>query len=48
MTSGQRCSATSRVFAERAVADALCERLARLFRGIAIGHSSDPARSWAR
>ena len=30
VTSGQRCSATSRVFAARAVADALCERLARL------------------
>jgi len=42
VTSGQRCSSTSRVFAERAVADALAERLARLFRGIAIGHSSDP------
>jgi succinylglutamic semialdehyde dehydrogenase len=41
-TSGQRCSATSRVFAERAVADALAERLTRLFEGIAIGHSSDP------
>ncbi|MFI5316384.1 MAG: aldehyde dehydrogenase family protein [Myxococcota bacterium] len=42
VTAGQRCSATSRVFAERAIADALCERLARIFRGIAIGHSSDP------
>ena len=42
VTSGQRCSATSRIFAERAVADALAERLVRLFRGIAIGHSSDP------
>jgi succinylglutamic semialdehyde dehydrogenase len=42
VTAGQRCSATSRVFAERAVADALCERLVRLFRDIAIGHSSDP------
>jgi len=42
VTSGQRCSATSRVFAERAVADALCEKLAILFRGIAIGHSSEP------
>jgi succinylglutamic semialdehyde dehydrogenase len=41
VTSGQRCSATSRVFAERAIADALCERLVRLFREIAIGHSSD-------
>lgn len=42
VTSGQRCSATSRVFAERAVADALLERLVKLFRGVAIGHSSDP------
>ncbi|HKC50452.1 MAG TPA: aldehyde dehydrogenase family protein, partial [Myxococcota bacterium] len=42
VTSGQRCSATTRVFAERAVADALSERLVKLFRGIAIGHSSDP------
>ncbi len=42
VTSGQRCSATSRVFVERSVADSLCERLVKLFRGIAIGHSSDP------
>ncbi|HTO06639.1 MAG TPA: aldehyde dehydrogenase family protein [Myxococcota bacterium] len=42
VTSGQRCSSTSRIFAERAVADSLAERLVRLFRGIAIGHSSDP------
>ena len=41
VTSGQRCSATSRVFAAREIADALCEKLVRLFRGIAIGHSSD-------
>jgi succinylglutamic semialdehyde dehydrogenase len=41
VTAGQRCSATSRVFVERAVAGALLERLAALFRGIAIGHSSD-------
>ncbi|MEX2207448.1 MAG: aldehyde dehydrogenase family protein [Myxococcota bacterium] len=41
VTSGQRCSATSRVFAARAIADALCEKLAQLFAGIAIGHSSD-------
>jgi succinylglutamic semialdehyde dehydrogenase len=41
VTSGQRCSATSRVFASRAVADALCEKLVHLFRGIVIGHSSD-------
>jgi succinylglutamic semialdehyde dehydrogenase len=42
VTSGQRCSATSRIFAERSIADALAERLTRLFGGIAIGHSSDP------
>jgi succinylglutamic semialdehyde dehydrogenase len=42
VTAGQRCSSTSRVFAERAVAESLAERLARLFRGVAIGHSSDP------
>lgn len=41
VTAGQRCSATSRVFVERSVADALIERLVKLFRGIAIGHSSD-------
>ncbi len=41
VTTGQRCSATSRVFAAREIADALCEKLARLFAGIAIGHSSD-------
>lgn len=42
LTAGQRCSSTSRVFAERAIVDPLAERLVRLFRGIAIGHSSDP------
>jgi len=42
VTAGQRCSSTSRVFAERSVADALAERLVKLFRGIAVGHSSDP------
>jgi succinylglutamic semialdehyde dehydrogenase len=41
VTSGQRCSATSRVFAAREIADPLCEKLAGLFRGISIGHSSD-------
>ncbi len=41
VTAGQRCSATSRVFAAREIAAALCEKLVRLFRGIAIGHSSD-------
>jgi len=41
VTTGQRCSATSRVFAAREIADALCEKLAQLFRGIAIGHSHD-------
>jgi succinylglutamic semialdehyde dehydrogenase len=41
VTTGQRCSATSRVYAQRRVADALCDKLVRLFRGIAIGHSHD-------
>jgi len=41
VTTGQRCSATSRVFAARPVADALCEKLAKLFREIEIGHSSN-------
>jgi succinylglutamic semialdehyde dehydrogenase len=41
VTAGQRCSATSRVFAERAIADVLAARLAHLFRGIAIGHAED-------
>ncbi len=43
VTAGQRCSATSRVFAARGVADALCEKLVRILRGIAIGHSSGDA-----
>jgi len=41
VTAGQRCSATSRVFAAREIADALCEKLARLFGGVSIGHASD-------
>ncbi len=42
VTTGQRCSATSRIYALRSVADALCEKLAWLLRGIAVGHSHDP------
>ena len=41
VTTGQRCSATSRVIVERAVAAPLAERLARIFRQIAIGHALD-------
>lgn len=41
VTAGQRCSATSRVFAAREIAAELCEKLAVLFRGISIGHSSE-------
>ena len=37
VTSGQRCSATSRVIAQSSIADALCERLARVFGAIRIG-----------
>ena len=38
VTSGQRCSATSRVFVERAVSSALVARLRRILGGIKIGH----------
>jgi succinylglutamic semialdehyde dehydrogenase len=41
VTTGQRCSATSRVFAAREIADALSAKIVRLFSGIAIGHSSN-------
>jgi succinylglutamic semialdehyde dehydrogenase len=36
-TTGQRCSSTSRIFAERAVVEPLAEKLARVLRGVAIG-----------
>lgn len=42
VTCGQRCSATSRVFAEREVADRLVARLAELLAGLRIGYPLDP------
>jgi succinylglutamic semialdehyde dehydrogenase len=36
-TTGQRCTAASRLFVERAVLEAFTERLARVLRGVAIG-----------
>ncbi len=41
VTCGQRCSATSRVFAERQVADQLCERLVQILGSIQIGYPID-------
>jgi succinylglutamic semialdehyde dehydrogenase len=37
LTTGQRCSATSRLVVARSVAGALVDRVARLFRGLRIG-----------
>jgi succinylglutamic semialdehyde dehydrogenase len=36
-TTGQRCTSTSRIFAERAVLEPFAEKLARVLRGVAIG-----------
>ncbi|MFQ5515444.1 MAG: aldehyde dehydrogenase family protein [Myxococcota bacterium] len=41
ITTGQRCSATSRVIVERPRADELIERLVRVFGGIHIGYGLD-------
>jgi succinylglutamic semialdehyde dehydrogenase len=41
VTCGQRCSATSRVIAERSVAAELFERIARILAQIRIGHGLD-------
>jgi succinylglutamic semialdehyde dehydrogenase len=41
VTTGQRCSATSRVFVERGKADQLAALLQPLFSGIRIGYSTD-------
>jgi len=41
LTSGQRCTATSRLVVERPVEQALCDRIARIFRGLRIGHPLD-------
>jgi succinylglutamic semialdehyde dehydrogenase len=38
LTTGQRCTATSRLIVERAVADALCDKISRIFREIRVGH----------
>jgi len=38
LTTGQRCSATSRLIVERTVADALVDRVARMFREVRVGH----------
>ena len=40
VTAGQRCTATSRVFAVRSVAEPLTEKLAGLFRRLKVGHHS--------
>lgn len=41
VTAGQRCSATSRVLVDASVANALCEKLAAIFRRIVVGHPLD-------
>jgi succinylglutamic semialdehyde dehydrogenase len=41
VTAGQRCSATSRVLTFPRVADALCERLVALLRGLVVGYPLD-------
>ncbi len=41
VTTGQRCSATSRVIVERAVAAPLAERVARIFCALVVGYGLD-------
>jgi succinylglutamic semialdehyde dehydrogenase len=41
-STGQRCTATSRLYATREVADALVDALARAARGKRVGHPFDP------
>jgi alpha-ketoglutaric semialdehyde dehydrogenase len=41
-TTGQRCTAASRVIVDRSVADALLERLETRVRRLRLGHGSDP------
>ncbi len=36
-TAGQRCTSTRRIFAQRSIADALCERLVRAYAQVRIG-----------
>ncbi len=42
LTSGQRCTATSRVICQRGIADRFAERLARATRDLAVGAQRDP------
>ena len=42
VTCGQRCSATSRVFAERGATEPFVDRLVRLLGGLRIGYPLDP------
>lgn len=40
-TSGQRCTATSRVYVTKGIADAFCERLAQAAKSVKVGHPQD-------
>ncbi len=40
-TAGQRCTATSRVYVTRGIADAFCARLAAVAKTVAVGHPQD-------
>ncbi len=40
-TAGQRCTATSRVYVTRGIADAFCARLVAVTRGLRVGHPRD-------
>lgn len=40
-TAGQRCTATSRVYVQRKIADAFCERLAAAAKSVTVGHPQD-------
>ena len=42
LTTGQRCTATSRVICQRGIADELSERLAKATRKIVVGEQRDP------
>jgi succinylglutamic semialdehyde dehydrogenase len=42
LTSGQRCTATSRVIVQRKIADRFAERLARATEKLAVGRQEDP------
>lgn len=40
-TSGQRCTATSRIYVTKGIADAFCDRLVAAARSIKVGHPQD-------